>query len=71
MTDLLTVDTDPSTESELGQVVSCTREHFVTAIESAAQAQADFFSITTSHERGQMLRRWADLILQNKQESIA
>ncbi|PSK41790.1 Glutarate-semialdehyde dehydrogenase DavD [Elsinoe australis] len=59
---------DPSTESELGQVVSCTREHFVAAIESAARAQADFFSTSTSHERGQMLRRWADLILQNKQE---
>lgn len=60
--------TEPSTETVLGQVQSCDRQHFQTAIESANKAQTKYFRSTTGHTRGALLKRWASLILENKRD---
>ncbi|KAF4553589.1 Succinate-semialdehyde dehydrogenase-like protein 2 [Elsinoe fawcettii] len=59
---------NPSTEAVLGHVASCGNKHFTTAIESAHSAQVAFFESTTAKQRGQLLRKWATLILSNKQD---
>lgn len=57
---------EPSTEAVLGKVASCDAHHFQTAIASAHEAQSKYFVSTTALERGILLNKWAELILQHK-----
>lgn len=56
---------EPATSTVLGQVSDCTLEDFKKAIRSAHDAQIKFNDSTTGAQRGALLRRWNDLILQN------
>ncbi|EFX04610.1 succinate-semialdehyde dehydrogenase [Grosmannia clavigera kw1407] len=56
---------EPSSEAVLGQVSNCSLEDFQTAIQSADVAQRAYFESTTGAKRGQLLRRWNDLVLEN------
>lgn len=60
--------TEPSTETVLGQVTNCDASHFQTAISSASNAQAKYLASTTAHQRGALLKKWAELILLNKKD---
>ncbi|KAF6832957.1 succinate-semialdehyde dehydrogenase [Colletotrichum musicola] len=59
---------EPSTGTKLGQVSDCDVEDFKTAIDSAHNAQIEFFSNTTGTSRGTLLRKWYDLILANQDD---
>ncbi|KAF4844859.1 putative succinate-semialdehyde dehydrogenase [Colletotrichum siamense] len=59
---------EPASGTKLGQVSDCDVEDFRNAIESAHQAQANFFEGTTGTSRGALLRRWYDLILANQDD---
>lgn len=63
------VFTEPSTTAVLGQVSDCSLEDFQAAIKSADAAQPAFFESTTGTKRGQLLRKWNDLILENIDDS--
>ncbi|OIW32329.1 succinate-semialdehyde dehydrogenase [Coniochaeta ligniaria NRRL 30616] len=56
---------EPSSTSILGKVSDCDLEDFQTAIKSADQAQHSYYENTTGTQRGALLRRWNDLILEN------
>ena len=58
--------TEPSTGGLMGRVADCDLQDFQRAIQSAHEAQKRFFSTTTSAARGALLRKWCDLILDNK-----
>lgn len=53
----------------MGKVSSCTLEDFQRAIESADKAQRSFFESTTGAQRGALMRKWNDLILENVDDS--
>lgn len=53
----------------MGKVSNCTVEDFQKAIESADKAQRSFFESTTGIQRGTLLRKWNDLILENLDDS--
>lgn len=59
---------EPSTETILGTVQSCSSQHFQTAIESAHVAQTKYFASTTGPSRGALLKEWASSILANKKD---
>ncbi|CAI0645830.1 unnamed protein product [Colletotrichum noveboracense] len=59
---------EPASGTKLGLVSDCDVEDFRNAIESAHQAQANFFEGTTGTSRGALLRRWCDLILANQDD---
>jgi succinate-semialdehyde dehydrogenase/glutarate-semialdehyde dehydrogenase len=50
-------------------VSNCTVEDFQKAIKSADKAQRSFFESTTGIQRGALLRKWNDLILENLDDS--
>ncbi|KAJ4413396.1 hypothetical protein N0V82_008565 [Gnomoniopsis sp. IMI 355080] len=56
---------EPSSTSVLGKVSDCNLDDFQTAIKSADAAQRKFFESTTGTQRGALLRKWNDLILEN------
>lgn len=62
--------TEPSTATKLGQVTNCDLEDFKRAIESADKTQLSYFEQTTATSRGAMLRKWYDLIIANKEDSM-
>ena len=51
----------------MGSVADCDLQDFQRAIQSAHEAQKEFLT-TTSAARGSLLRKWCDLILENKQD---
>ncbi|KAI9929383.1 hypothetical protein MW887_000852 [Aspergillus wentii] len=59
---------EPSTGTVLGQVTDCNVDDFKQAIESANEAQSSFFENTTAAARGALLRKWYDLVMQNKDD---
>ncbi|KIV99421.1 uncharacterized protein PV09_08959 [Verruconis gallopava] len=61
---------EPATGTVLGQVANCDVNDFRTAIASASAAQKEYYYNTTGTERGELLRKWHDLIIQN-QDDIA
>ncbi|KAH8691366.1 Aldehyde/histidinol dehydrogenase [Talaromyces proteolyticus] len=60
--------TEPSTGTSLGQVADCDLEDFKNAISSANKAQPSYFANTTGASRGALLRKWYDLIMENKND---
>ena len=61
---------EPATGTVLENCASFGREEFTEAIDSAYGGYQEFYHSTTAKERGAMLRRWNDLILQNKEDCI-
>ncbi|KAK7204569.1 Aldehyde/histidinol dehydrogenase [Myxozyma melibiosi] len=59
---------EPSTGQVLGSVANMTRDDFVTAIKSADKGYRAYSTSTTAHERSALLRKWYDLIMQNKED---
>ncbi|GAM83021.1 hypothetical protein ANO11243_010070 [Dothideomycetidae sp. 11243] len=59
---------EPSTATVLGQMTSCSVEHFRSAIEGAATAQVKYFEGTTAVQRGALLNKWYELITANKED---
>ncbi|KAL6818063.1 aldehyde dehydrogenase [Trichoderma sp. SZMC 28013] len=57
---------EPATEMILGHVSNCDLADFQRAIESAHDAQRAFFRSSTAHSRGNLLRRWFELITTNR-----
>ncbi|KAL6694278.1 aldehyde dehydrogenase [Trichoderma pleuroticola] len=57
---------EPATEKILGHVANCDLADFQRAIESAYDAQRVFFRGSTAQSRGNLLRRWFELITANK-----
>lgn len=56
---------EPSSGEVLQHAADFPREAFVEAIENAHQAYQSFDANTTAKERGTILRRWNDLIIEN------
>lgn len=56
---------DPSTSTVLGKVANCDLADFQRAIDSAYNAQQEYFGATTATTRGSLLRKWFDLIIAN------
>lgn len=54
----------------LGQVASCDVSDFQRAIASANEAQPKFFYDYTGPARGALLKKWYDLIIANKEDSM-
>ncbi|OBT97396.1 hypothetical protein VE01_04369 [Pseudogymnoascus verrucosus] len=57
--------TEPSSGEELSRCADLALLDFVEAIDSAYIGYQKFYSSTTAKERGGLLRRWNDLILEN------
>ncbi len=60
---------DPATEESIGSTPTASPEQVQTALQSAAQAQKAWAKLT-GVERGNVLRRWADLVDQHR-DSLA
>jgi acyl-CoA reductase-like NAD-dependent aldehyde dehydrogenase len=60
---------EPATATVLGQVSNCNLEDFQKAIASADGAQQEFWESTTFAQRGAMLRKWYNLIMDNAEDS--
>lgn len=59
---------EPSSKKVLGLCADFGADDFVEAIESAYEGYKKFNATTTAKERGAILRRWNDLILQNSED---
>ena len=59
---------DPSTGNVLLECASMVKEDFIEAIESADVGFKQFSTSTTAKARGEILTKWYDLILQNKDD---
>ncbi|KAH7371116.1 Aldehyde/histidinol dehydrogenase [Pyrenochaeta sp. MPI-SDFR-AT-0127] len=59
---------EPSTETVLGRVSDTDLSDFRTAIASAEVAQDQFFRSTTAAQRGQLLKKWYELIIANQDD---
>ncbi|KAF1985414.1 aldehyde dehydrogenase [Aulographum hederae CBS 113979] len=59
---------EPSTGTVLGKVANCTLDDFKAAIKSAETAQQEFWATTTAAQRGGMLRKWFNLIIENQED---
>lgn len=60
--------TEPSSKKILGRCADFGSEDFIEAIESAYEGYKNFSANTTAKERGTILRKWNDLILQNLED---
>ncbi|KAE8142326.1 aldehyde dehydrogenase domain-containing protein [Aspergillus pseudotamarii] len=56
---------EPSTAQVFGSVADCDLSDVQLAIESAYAAQKSYYSSTTAAERGGLLRKWHNLIMEN------
>jgi succinate-semialdehyde dehydrogenase/glutarate-semialdehyde dehydrogenase len=54
----------------LGKVASCDLDDFKKAIASADKAQKEYFFGTTAAQRGVILRKWFDLIMDNLEDRM-
>ncbi|KAI9147050.1 Succinate-semialdehyde dehydrogenase [Paramyrothecium foliicola] len=54
----------------LGQVANCSLEDFQAAIQTAYEAQSEFFESTTEASRGALLKKWYNLILAHANDLI-
>lgn len=59
---------EPSTGDVLRQCADFSKQDFIDAIESAHDGYQEFSSSTTAKERGVILRKWNDLILENSED---
>ncbi|OBU00398.1 hypothetical protein VE01_01388 [Pseudogymnoascus verrucosus] len=59
---------EPSSVAVLGQVSDCNLEDFQKAVQSANEAQRNFYESTTGTARGALLRKWNNLILENQDD---
>ena len=59
---------EPSSKKVLGNCANFGSDDFIEAIESAHDGYKKFSASTTAKERGSMLRKWNDLILQNSED---
>lgn len=59
---------EPSTGDVLAECSNFGKQDFVDAIESAHDGYQKFSSSTTAKERGTILRKWNDLIVQNSED---
>ncbi|KAH8587099.1 aldehyde dehydrogenase domain-containing protein [Bisporella sp. PMI_857] len=59
---------EPSSGNVLGHCANFSQHDFVEAIDSAHEGYQTFSASTTAKERGAILRRWNDLILQNSND---
>jgi len=57
--------TEPSTGTVLHECANLGRQDFIDAINSAEQGTKNFYHNTTAKERGTLLRKWNDLVLEN------
>lgn len=55
----------------LAKVANCEVKDFHDAIAAADVAQQDFFENTTAAQRGALLRKWNDLILENLDDRMS
>jgi succinate-semialdehyde dehydrogenase/glutarate-semialdehyde dehydrogenase len=60
---------EPSTGQILAHCADFSTQDFVEAIETADAEFKQFSSTTTAKQRGTILRKWNDLILENSQDS--
>lgn len=60
--------TEPSSGTVLHECANLGRQDFVDAINSGRQGAANFYQNTTAKERGTLLRRWNDLVLENQDD---
>jgi succinate-semialdehyde dehydrogenase/glutarate-semialdehyde dehydrogenase len=59
---------EPSSGNVLGQCANFGSDDFVQAIDFAYDGYQQFYASTTAKERGSILRRWNDLILENSED---
>lgn len=59
---------EPSTAQVLGTVADCDLKDVQSAIESANLAQKSYYSSTTAAQRGIILRKWHDLVIENVED---
>lgn len=56
---------EPSTGSVLRECANLGLQDFLDAIDSAEKGMAAYYESTTARQRGQILRRWYDLVMAN------
>lgn len=61
-------DVEPATEDVLGRVANCDRDDIKRAIETADLGQKKFYKSTTAAQRGVLLRKWYDAIMENEED---
>ncbi|EHK99396.1 putative Succinate-semialdehyde dehydrogenase [Glarea lozoyensis 74030] len=59
---------NPATDEKISSVASLDRDDFIKAIKSAHVAQKKYYKSTTAPARGALLRRWYELIMENKRD---
>jgi succinate-semialdehyde dehydrogenase/glutarate-semialdehyde dehydrogenase len=59
---------EPSTGNVLQSCADMAKEDFIEAIESAYEGFSKFSTTTTAKARGEILRKWYELILQHKDD---
>jgi acyl-CoA reductase-like NAD-dependent aldehyde dehydrogenase len=59
---------EPVTGSIISSVTNLDRQDFIKAIEAASVAQKSYYKSTTAAHRGELLRKWYDLIIANKED---
>ncbi|TGZ82315.1 aldehyde dehydrogenase [Ascodesmis nigricans] len=59
---------EPATEDVLGRVANCDRDDIKRAIETADLGQKKFYKSTTAAQRGVLLRKWYDAIMENEED---
>ena len=59
---------EPSTAQTLGTVADCDLNDVQSAVESANIAQKSYYSSTTAAQRGSLLRKWHDLVIENVED---
>ena len=59
---------DPSSGEVLGQCSDLGLQDFVQAIDSAERGFKEYYSSTTAKDRGVLLRRWYDLMIENAED---
>lgn len=59
---------EPSSGKVLRQCADLDRQDFIDAIDAADEGYREFWASTTAKQRGALLRRWHDLILENVED---
>jgi succinate-semialdehyde dehydrogenase / glutarate-semialdehyde dehydrogenase len=61
--------TEPSSNTTLLECADLEQQDFIDAIQSAKVGTRDFYESTTAKDRGNLLRKWHDLISANASDS--
>jgi Aldehyde dehydrogenase family len=59
---------EPVTGTIISSVANLDRQDFIKAIEAASAAQKSYYKSTTAAQRGELLRKWYNLIIANKKD---